>query len=511
MKPSILRRSLPLIAVLASFGVAVSACTARGQGPEGADGSDTTTTVAGTTGDRTDTTEPADPAGSLEWSACESGLECAEMAVPLDHDDPGGETITLGLIRRPAEDPAKRIGSLLFNPGGPGGSAVEMVQQLPLPSELTDRFDIVGVDPRGVGESSALDCHSYLKDIYDADPTMEDEADVDRYLEVSQKFVDECESKYAELLPHLGTVDVAKDMDLVRAALGDEQLSYVGYSYGTSIGQQYARLYPERVRALVLDGVVDPDSTGLEAAADQARGFDRALDAFVEGCGNGECGLEGDANEAIKAVLAASEKAPIPSAVADRPATPGVVSLALAQALYSEFLWPDLGRALEDGLAGDGSGLVDLADYYLGSDGSGGYDSGFEIYFAVSCLDSQWPSEPDQVLDEAKVVGERYPEIGEALVNDYVRCALWPTPPEPLEPIPSDIEGLDPIVFISTTGDPATPYESGVRVAERTPGARLITNEGEGHTIFAQGKPCVDDAVVAYLVDLELPEDGLTC
>lgn len=496
------RRSLAV--VLATIGLVLSACSASGKGPEVADRSASTTTEPGSPG-------PSVPSSSLDWKDCDSGYQCAEMEVPLDHDNPAGDTIKLGLIRRPAEDPSQRIGSLLFNPGGPGGSAVEMVQQLPLPSELTDRFDIVGVDPRGVGSSSALDCHSHLREIYDADATMDDEADVDHYLTVSQEFVDECEAKYAALLPHLGTVDVAKDMDLVRAALGDDQLSYVGYSYGTSIGQQYARLFPDRVRALVLDGVVDPDQTGLEAAESQARGFDRALEAFVGNCGNGECGLDGDAKKAIDSVLAASESKPIPSADADRPATPGVVSLALAQALYSEYLWPDLGRALKDGLAGDGSGLVDLADYYLGSDGSGGYDGGFEIYFAVSCLDSQWPSDPDQVMDQAKKVGDRYPEIGESLVNDYVRCALWPTPPQPLKAIPADVEGLDPIVLISTTGDPATPYEAGVDVAKRTPGARLITNKGEGHTIFAQGKPCVDDAVVAYLVDLELPADGLTC
>lgn len=459
-----------------------------------------------------DATEGSDTLSTtLDWEDCDGSFECSELTVPLDYDDPDGDTITVAMTRRPANDPDQRLGTIIMNPGGPGGSAIEFVEGMYLPGDLMDRFDLLGFDPRGVGRSSPIDCHSHLQDIYDADPTMEDAADEAHYLEVSQAFADECEEKDGNVLPHLGTANVARDMDQIRAALGDEQVNYLGYSYGTSIGQQYALLFPERVRTMVLDGVVDQTQTGLEAAVGQAGGFDTALDAFTTQCDATDCGLEPSAGAAIDDVMATAEKEPIPAPGADRPATPGVVNLALGQAMYAEFLWPVFSDALSDAQNGDGTALVELADQYLGRNPDGSYANGFEIYFGVSCLDAAWPDDPDEVFAASKEAGKRYPQVGEALVNDYVRCTLWPTGPDPLEPITADLEGLAPVVVISTTGDPATPYESGVRVAKQIPGAVLITNEGEGHTIFAQGKGCVDDPVVAYFTDLAVPTDQLVC
>lgn len=473
---------------------------------------ESTTTGATTTrpGATTTTATTAPNRSTLTWTPCDGGNECATLDVPIDYDKPGDGTLSLALVRQPARKPAERIGSLLMNPGGPGASAIDLVESSPLPAVLGDRFDLVGFDPRGVGRSTPLDCHSHLQEIYDADPTMEDAADVQHYLAVSRAFVDECEQKHKALLPHLGTVDVARDMDRVRAALGDEKLNYVGYSYGTSIGQQYARLFPTRVRAMVIDGVVDTSETGLQGAEGQAEGFSKALDAFIADCDANTC-LGQPAGSVIDQVIAASEKQPIPAPGADRPATPGVVSLAIGQALYAEQQWPLLTRALQDGLAGDGTGLVRLADVYLQRNTDGSYSNGFEVYFGVSCTDATWPKDPQVILAAAKATGKKYPRVGEALVNDYVRCALWPVAPEPLVPIPTTIKGLPPIVVISTTNDPATPYASGVRVAEQVPDARLITNVGEGHTIFGQGKDCVDDAVDAYLIELKAPTDGLRC
>ena len=465
-----------------------------------------TTTAAGST-----TTVPAFHVDQLSWKACDHGYQCASMPVPVDHTKPAGPTLELGLVRRPATNPDRRIGTLLVNPGGPGGSATDFVEQLPLPRGLTDRFDIVGFDPRGVGKSSGLDCHSHLQAIYDADPSPETPAERASYIAVSKTFVDECEKKYATLLPFLGTTNVARDMDLVRRALGEDQISYLGYSYGTSIGQEYARLFPTRVRAMVLDGVVDTTQTGLAFADAQAAGFDQALDAYLAHCDQTDCGFGRPAGPALDKILAQAEKQPIPSRRAGRPATPGVVNLALGEALKNEAFWPDLSQALQEARDGQGDGLVYLADQYLGRTSNGEYESGFEIYFAVSCLDQSWPHSPDAVLDAARATGARYPRIGEAIVSDYVRCALWPTPPQPLKPVPTTIKGLPPVVVISTTGDPATPYENGVKVAKRLPGAVLITNKGEQHTVFAQGKDCVDEPVVGYLVDLHVPKAGITC
>ncbi len=468
----------------------------------------TTTTTTADPGVTTTTTPGAEP---LDWSACDGGFECAELEVPIDHRNPRGDTLTLGLARREALKPDERIGVLLMNPGGPGGSAVDLIESSPLPNVITDRFDIVGFDPRGVGRSTPLDCRTHLQAIYDADPTIDEPDDATALLEASEAFVGECEEKYADLLPFLGTADVARDMDLVRAALGEEQVSYLGYSYGTSIGQQYARLFPTRIRAMVLDGVVDESKTGLDSAIAQARGFAKALGAFVEACGEDLCGSSQPMDEVIDAVLASSERTPIPARGADRPATPGVVALALARGLYSAESWPQLGRALSQARAGNGTGLVRMADSYLHRAADGSYPNGFEVYFGVSCLDSVWPDDPQIVMDVAKVVGVELPQVGEGLVNDYVRCALWPVPPNPLTPVSPATQGLPPIVIVSTTGDPATPYESGVAVAGQIPGSILVTNEGEGHTVYPLRNGCIDEAVNAYLIDLTAPEQGLTC
>ncbi|MBX3286598.1 MAG: alpha/beta fold hydrolase, partial [Actinobacteria bacterium] len=270
-------------AVTAALLLLLGACSAQGASTAEPEPT-TSTTAAGRSPGGSGTTTPGhetEPAVEpLRWEPCDR-FQCAELVVPVDHDEPDGPTLTLSMLRRPASKPDQREGAILVNPGGPGGSAIDLAKALPLPSRLTDRFDVIGVDPRGVGRSSPLDCRTHLQAMYDADPTMEDDADRAAYLDISQQFVDECEQRYADLLPHLGTVDVAKDMDLVRRALGDEQITWLGYSYGTSIGQQYARLFPTHVRAMVIDGVVDTTQTGLEAARDQAAGFDGALDAFV--------------------------------------------------------------------------------------------------------------------------------------------------------------------------------------------------------------------------------------
>lgn len=462
------------------------------------------------TGEDPPPSSDAGPTPTLSWSPCGARFECADLEVPLDHDDPDGPTTTIALNRRAANDPEQRIGAILFNPGGPGGSGKQIVTQLLFPKDILDRFDIIGFDPRGVGDSDGLDCHTHLQELYDADPTMEDAADERAYLDVSEQFIAECEEKYADVLPHLGTIDVAHDVDRIRAALGDQQINYVGYSYGTSIGQQYARLYPERVRTMVIDGVVDQTVSGIEAAATQAEGFELALANYIRTCDADGC-FDDDTRTVIERVVAAAEKAPIPAPNADLPATPGVVNLALGYPLYSEFLWGELTRALDDADDGDGSGLVDLADGYLNRSPDGAYDGGFEIYFAVSCLDSPWPDDPTAFFAASKAAAEESPNFGEAIVNDYVRCALWPTPPQPLEPVPSDIEGLAPLLVVSTTGDPATPYENGVRVARQIPDALLLSYEGEGHTIFLQGNECVDDIGVDYLLTATVPADDVTC
>lgn len=510
-------RARRILALATTAALQVASCSQSGKGHSAAsDSSGATSTTASRSdsgGNASTTTvdgQPVTVQPPAQWSDCGSGAECATIQVPLDHAEPDGPKINIALLRLPAQNPDQRIGSLVINPGGPGASGLSLPLKLMFPRAVRDRFDIVGFDPRGVGQSTGLDCHSTIPELYDVDPTMENDADVAAYRDVAQRFVDECQAKHADLLPHLGTVDVARDLDHIRAAVGDDQLTYLGYSYGTAIGQQYARLYPTRVRAMVLDGVVDPTVSGLDGAALQARGFTETLAAFAAACDARGC-LSAPTLELIDRVMARAEAAPIPAPDADRPATPGVVELAVAQGLYAEMLWTRLARALDSADRGDGSGLVSMADLYLSRKADGSWRNGTEVYFAVNCVDSDWPNSFEEILAVGKKVAEDNPRLGEAIINDYARCALWPVEPQPLQPVPTDIEGLAPVVIVSTTGDAATPYESGVAVAERIPGAHLITNEGESHTVVAQGNGCIDDLVSDYLVDLTPPPDQASC
>jgi pimeloyl-ACP methyl ester carboxylesterase len=499
-----------LAALVVSALVFTSACSTSG-GNEAAPSPTTTEADDGpsSSGGPTTTVVPEPGARTIDWSDCGGGFQCGTIDVPLDYEDPDGETIEVAVTRHPAEDPANRIGALFVNPGGPGGSAIGLARSFGRAGEIGERFDIVGFDPRGVGDSSPLDCKTHLLDIYDADPSIDSEADRAATLEASQAFVDECEEKHGDVLPFLGTSDVARDMDEIRKAIGDEQLNYLGYSYGTSLGQEYARQFPTHVRAMVLDGVVDHAPDGLTTAETQAAGFETALDSYLDHCAEDGCGFgDQDAADVIDEVIAAAEAKPIPTAGADRDAGPGVVSLAIAQGLYAQQLWGTLSSALRDAQEGDGGGMVDLANQYLGTDGGG---SSFEVYFAVGCLDDEWPDDPEAVIDASIEAQKTVPRFGGPIVLDYIRCAMWPAEAKPLEPVSADTEGLPPIVVISTTNDPATPYENGVAVAEQIPGAVLVTNEGDGHTIVGQGKPCIDDLVRDYFVDLTVPEDGTVC
>ena len=493
-----MRRPTALV-LLAATGL-VAACVQEADDPVVLES--TSTTVD----DATTTTTPGGEfrPEPIEWDDC-GGVECATLEVPRDYDDPGGERIEIYVARHPAD--GKRKGALFINPGGPGAGGAEYAELLPLilPSEIIDSFDIVGTDPRGVGGSTPIDCGVSATELYGVDASIDSPEDEAALLAISEEYVDDCASKYGDLLPHVGTRDVARDMDTVRAAMGDEQLSYLGFSYGTAIGQVYADLFPERVRSMVLDGVLELGPTGLELADEQAAGFETALDRFVQFCDAGEgCEIAGRSLAAVEDVLAlAEEPGGIPAPDADRPAGPGEANLGISYALYSQSLWGRLDSALASALDGDGSELVGLADGYIGI-------GAFEIYFAVNCLDFAWPvGDPDAFLAAAKASAERSPHFGEALVNDYIRCVDWPVTPEPLEA--TSAPGTGPILVISTTGDPATPYEAGVAVADTLENGILITNEGDGHTVVADGKPCIDELVIAYLVDDVIPEDGTTC
>lgn len=480
--------------------VLVGACGNDADPDRSADAStSTSTSVPPATADTTPApTEPERPPPVVEWSVCGSA-ECATVEVPLDHDVPDGETISLFVRRLPAT--GDRIGGLFFNFGGPGAGAADLITQFRIPDAVRERFDIVGMDPRGVGQSSPLDCGLDPATLYNADPTIEDETDAAALVAISTRYVNDCEAAKGDVLPHLGTNDVARDMDLIRAGMGDDQLSYVGYSYGTSIGQAYAELFPGRVRAMILDGLVDPEPDGIETAVQQALGFETALANWAEGCDERNTCRFDDPLDAVDRMLELAE-AGVESSEGRRPLGPGEAAIALAYPLYNQSLWPSLDTGITDALDGDGAAMVALADSYTTL-------ADFSIYFAVSCLDSTWPTSTDEFLSEAAAAAEVAPRFGEAIVNDYIRCALWPVPPDPVGGVTA--EGAPPILVVSGTGDPATPYENGVTVAERLVSGVLLTYEGEGHTITFQGSDCVDGIAVPYLIDLTVPDDGSRC
>jgi pimeloyl-ACP methyl ester carboxylesterase len=440
-----------------------------------------------TRGGDTDTPDDGDAVGSIDWVACGSA-DCAELEVPVDYADPAGDTLTLSISRVPAR--GDRIGALFVNPGGPGGTAADFAVTMGflLPDEILERFDIVGVDPRGLG-ASRIDCGG---------DSPEDTAEL---LAVSQEYIDGCEAAAGDLLPHLGTENVARDIDAVRVAMGDEQLNYLGFSYGSAIGQVLAELFPDRVRAMIIDGIVDLGPDGIAGAVSQAAGFEVALQAYADDCdADSSCPVGPDAVAAIEELQAAVEEEPIPAQPRDL--GPGELSTGLALPLYSEDLWPDLSDAVADALDGDGTAMVSLADQYIGV-------ADFDVYFAVNCLDFEWPETPDELLAEGAVAADESPHFAEPIVNDYVRCAMWPVAEVPLTPVTAP--DAPPILVVSTTNDPATPYEAGVRTAERLESGVLLTYEGDGHTVVGNGVPCVDDIAADYLIDLEAPDGGTTC
>jgi pimeloyl-ACP methyl ester carboxylesterase len=499
------RRSLVALLVLA---LGIAAC---GGGDDGAarDSEPRSTSTTAPTRSAPRDLEPAGigPEGfrpdPIRWDACGT-MQCASVRVPLDYSHPDGPKISLFVTRFPAG--GDRIGPLFVNPGGPGGSAADFAAALPayFPDAIHQRFDIVGVEPRGLQGSAPFDCGADYQELYSLDPSVDSPQDRTALIDAARTFAQGCQQRAGAELAHVGTRDVARDLDAVRAAMGDAQLSYYGASYGTAIGQEYAELFPTRVRAMVLDAVLELGPSGLELAAEQAAGFEVALHRFAEHCAKSTSCETRDVIAAVEEIQAASERgAGIPAPDADRPAGPGEVDLGMADALYSRSEWSRLDRAIAAARRGDGSALVQLTDEYL-------HAGDFDVYFAVNCLDYSWPSgDPDAFLDAAKAAGRESPHFGEALVSDYLRCVDWPVPPEPLTAVAA--KGAPPILVVSTTGDPATPYEGGVKVAETLESGVLLTNEGDGHGAVIGGSSCITTKFQRYLVDLVVPADGSRC
>ena len=453
-------------------------------------------------------------AGPINWSDCGGGFQCGKLTVPIDYQDAAKGTIDLALIRLPATGPAKKIGSLLANPGGPGASAIDFMKLWSriVSNDIRSRFDLVAFDPRGVGASAPIECHDTLQAYVAIDPSPDTPQEWQQADAAAKTFADGCQKKYASLLPYVGTKNVARDMESIRQSLGEDKLTYLGYSYGTAIGATYADMYPDRVRAFVLDGVLDLSLDFNEVNRQQMVGFERAYQAFLADCKARTCGLarNGDPGAAVDALLAQVEKQPLPARGADRPAGPGETLLGIVSALYSKNSWPQLANALLAAINnGDGTQLVNLADEYLERNADGSYPNLIEANMAVNFDDETCPKDPKAYEQLAVDWAKSSPHFGASAASGGVVCAYWPTTPDPLQA--PKARGAPPIIVISTTNDPATPYEWGVAMSKQLESGRLLIHRGEGHTVYAQGDACIDQVVNDYLINLNAPQSGKSC
>jgi pimeloyl-ACP methyl ester carboxylesterase len=456
------------------------------------------------------TREPA-----LDWKSC-LDAECATLEVPLDDDVVGGPTIGLALIRYEARDPDRRIGSLLVNPGGPGASGVEYAAAAAssLPEELQDRFDIVGFDPRGVGLSAGVDCTDDLDAYYDLEFAPDDEAERAALVAGVEELVRACEASDGSILPYLSTDRTARDLDRIREALGDDKLTYLGYSYGTYLGSWYAEQFPDRVRALVLDGAVDPALDATAVQVEQAEGFERALDLFLRDCARDDaCAFhnDGEPGDAYDRLRAAVGETPLATDDDDGRELNGTLfDVAVLQYLYAgRGSWSSLAGSLAAAAEGDGTSLLEVADTYTGRSDDGEYSDTTDAFLAVGCADGPPVGgiEGLRVIEEA--AAKAAPRVGRTVVNNSLACALWPVEAAP--PAPLRARGAPPMLVLGTRNDPATPFVWARGLARQLEEGILVSAGGERHTAFNGANGCINRIVVRYLVDLDVPDDPTRC
>lgn len=457
-------------------------------------------------------------AGPLDWGPCSSpnpvvDTECATLLVPLDHDDPDGRQLEIAVARADTANEADRIGSLVFNPGGPGGSGVDFLVQVAAitPPQVAERFDLVGFDPRGVGASTAVACDVEIDDGI----VLVEEGDDRAYADLVARTAGEletCTDDTIDIAPFLGTNNAARDLDFLRAALGDDALTYVGYSYGTRLGSTYAHLFPDRVRALVLDAAVKPTTDAVELDLGQADGFDLALSNFAAACdADSDCPLTdvGPALDVLEGLrLTLDEVGSLPTDDPERILTRGELDLGVIAALYSKDSWPFLAEGLF--LAeteGDGTLLQVLADGLSGRQPDGSYDNSNAANLFINCADEADRPPLETVRDDAERVADRSEYFDDAL-RASTGCLFVVPSADPLEIGPAP--DAPPILVLGNTGDPATPFEWSVELAEFLESAVLVSVDAEGHTAYGTIE-CVTEVVNAYLIDLVVPEEGTGC
>ena len=471
--------------------------------------------------------EPADPEEEaqpdltrfydqeIDWEGCGDN-DCGELEVPLDYAQPDGETITLEVLRVRARDKDRRVGSLVVNPGGPGSSGVDYAANAAayFGPEIQRAFDIVGFDPRGVGRSTPLECVSdaRLDTLVAADPDPDTAAEVARSDRLVRRLGQGCVDETGALAAHMSTAEAARDIDVLRAALGDARLSYFGASYGTFLGATYADQFPDRVGRMVLDGALDPSLSSLELNLVQAEGFETALRAYVGRCvDRGGCFLGGSVDagtERIRQLLDQLDRQPLRAA--GRTLTEGNAVLGIWAPLYNEGFWDILDNALRSAFGGDGAPLLSLSDAYVSRGTEGYLNNSLEALYAVNCLDHDDAIPSSELEQYFPRFEEASPTFGRIFAYGLSGCAQWPIHTGRR---PSEIaaEGAAPILVVGTTRDPATPLAWAEALAEQLESGVLVRRDGDGHTGYRAGNECVDATVESYLVSGTVPRDTVDC
>jgi pimeloyl-ACP methyl ester carboxylesterase len=449
----------------------------------------------------------------LDWSDCNDGFECATFNVPIDYANPADGAMQISAIRKLASGTAQ--GSLILNPGGPGGSGIEYTTYVDfvVSNTLRENFDIVGFDPRGVGQSTPVECldDQQTEEYIALDGSPDNQTEINQAQEMAELFGQTCATNSPDIFRFLDTVSATRDIDILRALLGDEKLNWLGKSYGTFLGATYADLFPERVGRMLLDGAIDPTLTNEQLSYGQALGFELALERFVDHCATqSDCPLSASGAAGVSEVSELLNQLDANPVTLDdgRMFTQAMGTLGVVGSLYDkQYGWPDLRTNLTLAFDGDFSGLASSVDFYTGRQSDGSYkDNSNDAIAAVNCLDRPDRATIDETVALASAWKEEAPNFGEYLAWSNISCSYWQAE---ATGVPREINapGTPTILVVGTVNDPATPFAWSQALASQLSNGVLLTLDGDGHTAYYQGSDCIDEVVDNFYLTGEAKAD----
>lgn len=460
----------------------------------------------------------------LSWKTCGGGdFYCTPVYAPKDWSNPSAGMVYLAVFKKEATGEA--IGSLLVNPGGPGASGIDLVyyaSDFITTVAVREKYDIIGFDPRGVGFSDSVYCgEGELIDLALLAPGPELDLGSARSLAqsraISGRLAEACYQGTGDLLAYIDTESSARDMDLIRHLVGDEKLNYLGFSYGTQLGATYAALYPQNVGRLVLDAAVVPTETPEEGTIGQAGGFELAFSNYVadcvrqSACPGGGTVTAAEFSERVKKLLLDLEKVPMKTTL-DMDLSVWAGLTGIVANLYAKGNWNTMTIALDAAFNGDGTKLLESTYRYLERSPDGSYLSNTMMSnISINCMDGRYSQDAKIVAETNAAIYEAAPLFGRYFANSQISCHAWKYSAKPSAGLNYSAPLNYPVLVIGTTGDPATPYKSAIKLSELLNKAVLITYEGEGHTVYANNSTCIDNVVDDYLLNGKVPAGPVVC